>query len=129
MRTPRPRDYEKLLAAPLGEPLPSLAHTARILREQEPPMWLRPGRGRRWAELTTAFSTNLMLAVGVRDPIRAPDIVRRLKALRIEDDKHREYFGGSLPGGQIERAGVVIAETLGATLDATLERFVQHVRG
>jgi hypothetical protein len=118
-----------MLASLFGEPLTSLAYTARRLREQQPPMWLHPGSGVRRVTLTVEPMVNLMLAAGVRNPIRAPEIVRRLRDLRIEDDQHREHFGGSLPGGQIVRGGVVIAETFGATLEAILESFVQHVRG
>lgn len=119
------READAGVAAMLKAPAGAVAHYTRMLREAEPPLWFRAGRGHRDAPLTAAHLVNLVLAFAGGSPVDAAATVARLRALAVAEIRRpaphafQELFLGELPAMQapVEAAGVMIFPTLGETLD------------
>jgi len=120
------REVEAAVAEMLKASPTAAAHYIRTLKEAEPPLWFRVGRGRTEAPLSANHLVNVVLAFVGGQPVEAPATVARLRALQVDYIRHpgpdgrQEYYGG-LMQSPVDMCGVIICLTLGETLDRLAE--------
>jgi hypothetical protein len=115
------REVEAAVAEMLKASPTAAAHYIRTLKEAEPPLWFRVGRGRTEAPLAPSHLVNVALAFAGGQPVDGPATVALFRSLRLEDIRRpetgRQHFGGKMQA-PVEICGLTIYPTLGETLDS-----------
>lgn len=115
------REVEAAVAEMLKASPTAAAHYIRTLKEAEPSLWFRVGRGRTEAPLHPSHLVSVVLAFVGGQPVEAPSTVALFRSLRLEDIRRpktgQDYYGGTIQA-PVEMCGLTIYPTLGETLDS-----------
>jgi hypothetical protein len=119
------REVETAVTEMLKASPSAAAHYIRTLKEAEPSLWFRVGRGRTEAPLSPSHLVNVVLAFVCGQPVEAPANVALFRSLRIEDIRRpktgQECYHGTMQA-PVEMCGLTIYPTLGETLDGMAQR-------